>query len=85
MEPREPLPHCGEIPPFLARSLADLTELRLIGLRGPRVFHLSPEALRRFCRERLAAYKIPVTFRRVQSLPRNAAGKLLRGALRAEP
>jgi O-succinylbenzoic acid--CoA ligase len=39
------------------------------------------EALRRFCRQRLASYKIPVAFHRVQSLPRNALGKLSRGLL----
>jgi acyl-CoA synthetase (AMP-forming)/AMP-acid ligase II len=39
------------------------------------------EALRRFCQPRLSSYKIPVAFHRVESLPRNAVGKLLRGAL----
>ncbi len=41
------------------------------------------EALRRFCRERLAGYKVPVAFHRVASLPRTAAGKLRRHALAA--
>jgi O-succinylbenzoic acid--CoA ligase len=35
-----------------------------------------------FCRERLASYKVPVLVRFVEALPRNAAGKLLREALR---
>jgi O-succinylbenzoic acid--CoA ligase len=35
-----------------------------------------------FCRARLAGYKIPRRFIRVAALPRNAAGKLLRGELR---
>jgi O-succinylbenzoic acid--CoA ligase len=35
-----------------------------------------------YCRERLARYKVPTCVRFVGSLPRNAAGKLLRGVLR---
>jgi O-succinylbenzoic acid--CoA ligase len=35
-----------------------------------------------FCRERLAAYKTPRRIVLVETLPRNAAGKLLRSALR---
>ena len=42
------------------------------------------ETLRRLCGDRLAPYKIPVAFRRVQSLPRNSIGKLLRTQLRLE-
>lgn len=42
------------------------------------------DELVRFCRERLAGYKVPRCFRIVPSLPRNAAGKLLRRALREE-
>jgi len=37
--------------------------------------------LHRFCIERLARYKIPARFTVVESLPRNAAGKLLRRKL----
>lgn len=36
-----------------------------------------------FCRERLAGYQVPKRVVRVASLPRNAAGKLLRGRLLA--
>ena len=44
-------------------------------LRGP------AGDLRAFCRERLAPYKVPKTIEVVSSLPRNAAGKLLRREL----
>ena len=37
--------------------------------------------LRRFCRERMAPYRVPVRFTLVEALPRNEAGKLLRSAL----
>jgi len=40
------------------------------------------EALRAWCRERLAAFKIPVAFAHLEALPRTAAGKLRRGELR---
>lgn len=43
---------------------------------------VSKEALRGFCEERLAKYKIPKTFHFTDSLPRNAAKKLMRRKLR---
>jgi len=43
----------------------------------------SEEALRRFCRERMPAYRVPVRFSFVPALPRNEAGKLLRAKLAA--
>jgi O-succinylbenzoic acid--CoA ligase len=42
---------------------------------------VTAEDLRAFCAERLARYKIPARFEFVESLPRNAAGKLLRRRL----
>ena len=36
-----------------------------------------------FCRERLAGYQVPKRVMRVDALPRNAAGKLLRSRLAA--
>jgi acyl-CoA synthetase (AMP-forming)/AMP-acid ligase II len=44
---------------------------------------LVPEALRRFCQERLPAYQVPARFTAVAALPRNEAGKVLRGELPA--
>jgi acyl-CoA synthetase (AMP-forming)/AMP-acid ligase II len=41
----------------------------------------SEDDLRRFCREQLPAYKVPVRFTAVDALPRNGAGKLLRAEL----
>ncbi|UCE84922.1 MAG: o-succinylbenzoate--CoA ligase [Deltaproteobacteria bacterium] len=41
----------------------------------------SADALRDFCRARIAGYKVPVAFRCVRELPRTASGKLLRRRL----
>jgi O-succinylbenzoic acid--CoA ligase len=43
---------------------------------------LDPERLRAFCRERLAAYKVPRTIEFARSLPRTESGKLRRAELR---
>jgi len=45
----------------------------------------SEEELRRFCLERMPAYRVPTRFTTVESLPRNAAGKLLRSLLAERP
>ncbi|HXV36318.1 MAG TPA: o-succinylbenzoate--CoA ligase, partial [Myxococcota bacterium] len=50
----------------------------VVAKRGERLDALE---LRRFCAERLAAYKIPVEFRNAETLPRNELGKLLREKL----
>ncbi|CAA7601458.1 AMP-dependent synthetase/ligase [Acididesulfobacillus acetoxydans] len=44
---------------------------------------LAPEAIRDFCRDKLADYKIPRLVEIVGSLPRNASGKILKHVLRA--
>ncbi|WP_339752540.1 long-chain fatty acid--CoA ligase [uncultured Marinobacter sp.] len=41
-----------------------------------------PEALRVFCREQLAGYKVPKVFEQVEALPRNALGKVTKQELR---
>lgn len=42
---------------------------------------VTDDELRAICREHLAPYKVPVAFHRIDALPRNDAGKLLRGDL----
>ncbi|MEO6394334.1 MAG: class I adenylate-forming enzyme family protein [Devosia sp.] len=41
----------------------------------------SPEALIRFCRERLAPQKVPAVVEFVETIPKSATGKILRGRL----
>jgi O-succinylbenzoic acid--CoA ligase len=43
--------------------------------------HADPEALRAFCAERLARFKVPKAFELVDGLPRTESGKLLRRQL----
>src|SRR5829696_6316236 len=43
---------------------------------------VDPDDLRTWCRERLAAYKVPVRVLVVDELPRNATGKVLKAPLR---
>jgi fatty-acyl-CoA synthase len=45
---------------------------------------IEPEALRLFCREHLAAYKVPAHLRLVQDFPRTAAGKIRKPELRKD-
>jgi long-chain acyl-CoA synthetase len=42
------------------------------------------QALRAYCRERIAQYKVPREIRRLEALPRNATGKILRRQLTAQ-
>ncbi len=41
----------------------------------------APDDLRRWTRDRLSAYKVPKRFHRIEALPRNAIGKLIRNEL----
>lgn len=50
-----------------------VAEVVCAGGRGP-----DADALRHWCRQRLAAYKVPREFRFVEALPRGATGKVLR-------
>jgi long-chain acyl-CoA synthetase len=44
--------------------------------------HATGDELRAFCRERLAAYKVPAEVSVVPELPKSAVGKVLRRKLR---
>jgi acyl-CoA synthetase (AMP-forming)/AMP-acid ligase II len=44
---------------------------------------IDPDALTAWCRERMANFKVPRTFRQVDALPRNASAKVLKHVLRA--
>ena len=44
----------------------------------------TPEALRAFCSERLAEYKVPRQIRFLNELPRNATGKVIKHQLTVE-
>jgi acyl-CoA synthetase (AMP-forming)/AMP-acid ligase II len=69
-----------------------VTDAAVVGVRDPRLGEVpvayvvgadrtSDEELRARCREHLAPYKVPVAFHRVDTLPRSAAGKVLRREL----
>ena len=47
--------------------------------------HASSAELEAYCRERLAAYKVPKEFRDIAELPRNAGGKIVKKELHALP
>jgi len=48
------------------------------------VGEIDPSAVRAFCGERLARFKVPKRVVRVDALPRNASGKVLRPTLKAQ-
>ena len=43
-----------------------------------------PTALRSWCRQHLAGYKVPKEIRRVDALPRNPTGKIMRRHLKGQ-
>jgi acyl-CoA synthetase (AMP-forming)/AMP-acid ligase II len=45
------------------------------------VGEVDADELRAHLRERLAGYKVPKSIERIEAIPRNAAGKILRGRL----
>jgi acyl-CoA synthetase (AMP-forming)/AMP-acid ligase II len=49
----------------------------------PRDADVAETDLKRFCATQLSDYKVPDTIRFVESLPRNANGKVLKTALRS--
>ena len=84
-----------EIEQVLARH-PDVAEAAVIGMKDDLLGEVpgavvvrrhgaapSEAALLLFCRERLPAYQVPVSFRLVEALPRNESGKLLRAELAA--
>ncbi|HEU0103388.1 MAG TPA: long-chain-fatty-acid--CoA ligase [Mycobacteriales bacterium] len=86
--------YCAEVEDALAAHPA-ITEVAVIGRPHPRwgetpvaVVALQPgqdltvDGLRGWARERLASYKIPTVLEVVDMLPRNASGKVVKGALR---
>ena len=50
-------------------------------IMGRRFHKLSPKALRQYCRQRLAPFKVPRRFIISDKLPRNSMGKILKRAL----
>jgi acyl-CoA synthetase (AMP-forming)/AMP-acid ligase II len=81
----------GEIETIL-REHPSVTEAAVVGWASARLgeeiaaFVVAPaaideEALKAWCRERLAPYKVPKAFVQVGDLPRNSAGKVLKAEL----
>jgi acyl-CoA synthetase (AMP-forming)/AMP-acid ligase II len=83
----------GEIEHVLANH-PDVAEVAVVGSPDPLMGEVpiafvvlqagrkaSPGEMKKFCRERMAAYRVPTQIQFVDALPRNAAGKLLRAAL----
>ena len=67
---------------LLALPVEPLEFLRLVSESGLDL--VSDSDLDSFCRARLARFKLPARYQRVDALPRNAAGKILKRTLRDE-
>jgi acyl-CoA synthetase (AMP-forming)/AMP-acid ligase II len=76
------------------RAYPGITDVAVVGVADERLgevpwafvvadtgAHLDPDALRAWCHDRMAPYKIPVGITLVDDLPRNEAGKVLRADL----
>ncbi len=79
------------------RTHPDITDAAVVGVPAPAggekvaavvilrdEAHLDEKAMRAWCRERLAAYKVPRTIVAVHDLPRSMLGKVLRSQVREE-
>jgi long-chain acyl-CoA synthetase len=79
------------------RGHPEIADAAVVGLPGgdagesvvaavvPRALaRLDPDAIRRWCRDRIAGYKVPSQIKVVAGLPRNQVGKVLRRVVREE-
>jgi acyl-CoA synthetase (AMP-forming)/AMP-acid ligase II len=87
--------YCAEVEDALAAH-PDLREVSVIGRPHPRwgetpvavvalrdpARPVSADDLKGWARDRLASYKVPKAVEVVDALPRNASGKVVKGALR---
>jgi acyl-CoA synthetase (AMP-forming)/AMP-acid ligase II len=66
------------VPMILSDTIHRLRAIYVAGEGGPAP---TPEALRRFLRERLSPNKVPRVIERAESLPKSSTGKILRDEL----
>ena len=83
--------HPGEVEEVL-RLAPDVADVAVVGIPDDRLGEVpvafvvesrpvDDGALEALCREHLAPYKVPVRFERIDVLPRNEVGKVLKGEL----